>query len=128
MVDVHRLEIDKMAAEMSESKPGSGAYLGCYKKAIKAIEEGLDEDTRQKYRAQATKWSEQQPPPRQQQRYVRNHSIRSEATKFHRLRMFEKHGPRALREFSENMYRQLGVRVVILAGYCDGEGDPAIML
>ena len=42
--------------------------------------------------------------------------------------MFEKHGPRALREFSENMYRQLGVCVVILAGYCDGEGDPAIML
>ena len=117
-----------MAAEMSESKPGSGAYLGCYKKAIKAIEEGLDEDTRQKYRAQAMKWSEQQPPPHQQQRYVRNHSIRSEATKFHRLRMFEKHGPRALWEFSENMYRQLGVRVVILAGYCDGEGDPAIML
>ena len=117
-----------MAAEMSESKPGSGAYLGCYKKAIKAIEEGLDKDTRQKYRAQATKWSEQQPPPRQQQRYVRNHSIRSEATKFHRLRMFKKHGPRALREFSENMYRQLGVRIVILAGYCDGEGDPAIML
>jgi hypothetical protein len=70
LIDVHRKEIDKMATEMSESKPGSGAYLGCYRRAIKTIEEGLDEETRQKYRAQAKKWSEQKPPPRQQQRYA----------------------------------------------------------
>ena len=70
LVDIHRLEIDKMAAELSESKPGSAAYLGCYRRAVKTIEEGLDEETRQKYLAQAKKWSEEKPPPRQQQRYV----------------------------------------------------------
>ena len=58
----------------------------------------------------------------------RNLSIRSEATKFHRLRMFEKHGVSMLWDFSETMYHQFGVRVVILAGYCDREGDPVIML
>ena len=70
LVDIHRLEIDKMAAELSGSKPGSAAYLGCYRRAVKTIEEGLDEETRRKYLAQAKKWSEEKPPPRQQQRYV----------------------------------------------------------
>lgn len=70
LVDIHRLEIDKMAAELSESKPGSAAYLGCYRRAVKTIEEGLDEETQRKYLAQVKKWSEEKPPPRQQQRYV----------------------------------------------------------
>ena len=42
--------------------------------------------------------------------------------------MFEKHGISTLREFSEMMYRQYGVRVAVLAGYCDAEGESAIML
>jgi len=33
-----------------------------------------------------------------------------------------------LQEFSESMYQKFGVQVAILAGYCDGEGDPTIML
>jgi hypothetical protein len=48
--------------------------------------------------------------------------------KSHQLRMFEKHGINALQDFSESMYRQFGVRVAVLAGYCDGTGEPAIML
>ena len=70
VVDSHRKELNEMAAELSGAKPGSVAHLSCYKKALKAIEEGLDEETRVKYRAEAKKWSEQKPPPRQQQRYV----------------------------------------------------------
>ena len=42
--------------------------------------------------------------------------------------MFTKHGQGALQEFSESMYYKFGVWVAILAGYCDGEGDPTIML
>ena len=42
--------------------------------------------------------------------------------------MFQKYGVSTLRDVSETMYRQFGVRVAILAGYCDGEGDPTIML
>jgi hypothetical protein len=49
VVDVHRKELDKMAAELSGSKPGSAAYIACYGKALKTIEEGLDEETRVKY-------------------------------------------------------------------------------
>ena len=33
-----------MAAEMSESKLGSVAYLSCYKRAVKTINKGLDEE------------------------------------------------------------------------------------
>jgi hypothetical protein len=47
---------------------GLGCYLGCYQKAIKKIVERLDEETQVKYQAEAKKWTEQQPPPRQQQR------------------------------------------------------------
>jgi hypothetical protein len=42
--------------------------------------------------------------------------------------MFEKHGISTIRDFSESMYRQYGVRVAILGGYCDGDNEPAIML
>jgi hypothetical protein len=126
---MHRKELDEMAVEMSESKAGSAAYLGCYKKAIKTINEGLDEETRVKYRADAKKWTEQKPPPRQQQRYVHaDLSIKWEVSKSHQLRMFEKHGMGALRDFSESMYHQFGVRVAILGGYSDADGEPAIML
>ncbi|KAI9436453.1 hypothetical protein H4582DRAFT_2078612 [Lactarius indigo] len=102
-------ELDKMALEMSGSKRGSAAYFGCYKKSIKVISQRLDEHTWVKYRAEAKKWTEQQAPPRQQQR------------------MFGKHGINTMRDFSESMYRQYGVRVAILAGYCNSDGEPAIM-
>jgi len=79
LVDAHQKEIDEMAVEMSGSRLGSAAYLGCYKKAVKIINERLDEETRVKYRAEAKKWTEQRPPHGQQQRYVyANHSIRWE--------------------------------------------------
>ena len=42
--------------------------------------------------------------------------------------MFAKHGHGVLQEFSELMYQKFGVQVAILAGYCDSEGDPTIML
>ncbi|KAI9441037.1 hypothetical protein BJY52DRAFT_1195315 [Lactarius psammicola] len=99
LVDAHRKEIDKMAVEISGSRPGSAAYLGCYKKAIKIINERLDEETWVKYRAEAKKWTEQRPPHGQQQW------------------MFEKHGINTMWEFSESMYRQYGVQAAILGGY-----------
>jgi hypothetical protein len=42
--------------------------------------------------------------------------------------MFEKHGLSALRDFSESMHHQYGLLVAILGGYCDGDGEPTIML
>lgn len=73
-----------MAIELSGSRPGSAAYLGCYKKAIKTISEGLDEETKAKYRADAKKWTEQKPPPGEQQRYVHTSlSTIRESTKSH---------------------------------------------
>jgi hypothetical protein len=51
-----------LAVKLSDSKEGSVAYIACYRKAIKTIEEGLDDETQLKYRALAKKWSEEQPP------------------------------------------------------------------
>jgi hypothetical protein len=68
LIDVHLKELDEKAIKMSGSKPGLAAYLGCYRGAMKNITEGLDKETQQKYKAQAKKWTEQKPPPQQQQR------------------------------------------------------------
>jgi hypothetical protein len=70
LVDVHQKELDKMAIKASDSKAGLVPYLSCYKKGIKIINEGLDEETRVKYRVEAKKWTKQKPPPWQQQWYV----------------------------------------------------------
>jgi hypothetical protein len=42
--------------------------------------------------------------------------------------MFDKHGIPTVQDFSALMYKQYGVRVAILAGYVDAEGDPTITL
>jgi hypothetical protein len=70
LVDIHRKELDKMAVDMSGSRLGLAAYHGYYKKAIKTINEGLDEETQVKYRVEAKEWMEKMPPPQQQQRYA----------------------------------------------------------
>ncbi|KAF8261186.1 hypothetical protein EI94DRAFT_1705733 [Lactarius quietus] len=44
VIDSHWEEIDKLAAEMSGAKAGSPAYLGCYKRAIKTVNDQLDEE------------------------------------------------------------------------------------
>jgi hypothetical protein len=44
LVDIHQKELHKNAAEVSDSKQVSAAYLSCYRKAIKNIEEGLDKE------------------------------------------------------------------------------------
>ncbi|KAH9012877.1 hypothetical protein EDB84DRAFT_1568967 [Lactarius hengduanensis] len=108
LVDRHREEIDKMTVDMSGEPSGSNGYLGYYNKVVKLVDEGLDEETRVKYRAEARKWAEQEAPPEQQQR------------------MFAKRGIDTMQDFSELMYRQYGVRVAILGGYCDNDG-PSIM-
>ena len=67
-IDKHCDEVDNLAAEMSGSKAGLPAYLACYKKAFKTIKDGLDKDTRVKYRAEAKEWMKHRPPPREQMR------------------------------------------------------------
>ncbi|KAH9168202.1 hypothetical protein EDB89DRAFT_2074137 [Lactarius sanguifluus] len=60
---------------MSGEPSGSVGYLACYKKAMKVIEEGLDEETQVEYRVEAKKWAEQEAPPQQQQRYDNNDEL-----------------------------------------------------
>ena len=75
VTDLHREEIHVMALSMSNSKAGSTDYLKSYRKALKIVEESFSEATKLKYRAQAKKWTEDKPPPRQQQKYVHSHNF-----------------------------------------------------
>lgn len=42
--------------------------------------------------------------------------------------MMAKQGPRAVKEFASSAYNQFGMRVVVLAAFVDGEGDPSVAL
>ncbi|KAH9009917.1 hypothetical protein EDB83DRAFT_2530998 [Lactarius deliciosus] len=106
--DVHRQELHTMTLSLSDSKGGSDKYLACYQKALKILQEGLSQETKEKYRAQAKKWTEDIPPPQQQRK------------------MMQKYSMSTFREFARYVYSQYGMRVAILGAYQDGEGDPSI--
>ncbi|KAH9015212.1 hypothetical protein EDB84DRAFT_1567794 [Lactarius hengduanensis] len=108
VMDVHRQELHTMTLSLSDSKGGSDKYLACYQKALKIVQAGLSQETKEKYRAQAKKWTEDIPPPRQQRK------------------MMQKYGMSTFREFARYVYSQYGVRVAILGAYQDGDGDPSI--
>ncbi|KAI9445920.1 hypothetical protein H4582DRAFT_2069240 [Lactarius indigo] len=108
VMDAHHEELHIMTLSLSDSKGGSPGYLGCYRKALKTVEEGLSEETKAQYRAQAKSGQKTSHLPWQQRR------------------MMERHGMSTFREFAQYVYSQYGVRVAILAAYRDGEGDPAI--
>jgi hypothetical protein len=42
--------------------------------------------------------------------------------------MMARSGPKAVKEFTSSAYKQFGMRVVILAAFADGDGDPAMTL
>jgi hypothetical protein len=125
---MHRKKINKLAAKISKNVPGSSDYLSSYNKARSQVEKKLTDDQRQKYKAMAKEWSEKKLPPRAQQRYVYSNDFnRLELTDFS-TRMMIKHGPKAIKDFTSSSYNQLGMRVVVLAAYIDGEGDPSMTL
>ena len=70
MTAMNRKEISKLSVKLSQSKPGSSAYLQAYKKARSRVEQKLTDNQRQRYKAMAKEWSEKKLPPRMQQRYV----------------------------------------------------------
>ncbi|KAF8270239.1 hypothetical protein EI94DRAFT_1798298 [Lactarius quietus] len=93
---------------MSNSAAGLAEYIGCYQKAVKTIFGGLTEEEITKYKAQAKRWTEDKPPPRQQ------------------CQMLQKHSKSTFRQFAQYAYNQFGMCVIIFTAYCDAEGDPAI--
>jgi hypothetical protein len=42
--------------------------------------------------------------------------------------MMEKHGVSTFQDFAQYVYNQFGMRITMLAAYCDSEGDPSITL
>ncbi|KAH9170156.1 hypothetical protein EDB89DRAFT_1908025 [Lactarius sanguifluus] len=110
VMDVHCQELHTMTLSLSDSKGGSDKYLACYQKALKIVQDGLSQETKEKYRVQAKKWMEDILPPWQQQK------------------MMQKYSMSTFREFAQYVYSQYGMWVAILGAYQDGEGDPSITL
>jgi len=65
-----RQKINKLSEKLSESAPGSRAFLGTWSKARHQVELTLTDPQRQEYKALAKKWSENKLPQRMQTRYV----------------------------------------------------------
>jgi hypothetical protein len=42
--------------------------------------------------------------------------------------MMSKNGTKAIKEFSSSAYNQFGMRVVVLAAFVDGKGEPSMSL
>lgn len=127
--DKHRAEINKLAAELSGSGPGSLDYLSQYKAAFATVEGSLTDEVRMKYRADAITWSDEKPPASVQYRYVHaNCSGRWQVTKPYQTSTLQKHSLQAFREFTESVYTQFGMRIVIMAGYEDRSGHPEVVL
>jgi hypothetical protein len=42
--------------------------------------------------------------------------------------MMEKNGPKAIKEFTSLVHREFGMRIVVLAAFVDGDGDPSMTL
>jgi hypothetical protein len=62
--------VNKLAIKLSNSAPGTNAYLGSYKKARKIVKEKLSKSLCGKYKAMAKEWSEKKLPPTIKQRYM----------------------------------------------------------
>ena len=86
MTAMHRGQIAKLAAKISNDPPGSPGYLSAYSRARCKVGQGLKDNQRQKYKAMAKEWSEKRLPKEMQQRYVHgNDSSGLELTDFSEL-------------------------------------------
>jgi hypothetical protein len=63
------------AEEMSESPPGSQAFLACLQHATTKLWNSLSNGEQQIYVKLSKKWSDEPPPPHIQARYVVLHSL-----------------------------------------------------
>ena len=90
--------------------------------------DGLSEEDKAKYRAQAKRLTDGKILPRQQMQYVLAHHLPRQVTKYGKQRMMERYGQRAFREFARYVYQQFGARVAIFAGYRNPEGQATVAL
>ncbi len=126
---MHHQQIHELALETLQDKPGSPCYISSFSKACCQVEEQLTDLQCQKYKALAKEWSEMKLPQKMQMQYsYSNESSQVESTNSPPTSMMNKHGPRAIKEFTSSAYNQFGMHVVVLAAFIDAEGDPSMML
>ncbi|KAJ3533261.1 hypothetical protein NMY22_g7407 [Coprinellus aureogranulatus] len=102
--DMGLAEIDDIEEIVDPVKDTKSKPFHYFQRALTAEWESLSDQERQSYEEKATLWRSLGPDDEE------------------RRRMAEEHAPRTIRSFATNLYRQMGVRMFILATWEDTQG------
>ncbi|KAG1886696.1 hypothetical protein F4604DRAFT_1675564 [Suillus subluteus] len=100
-----REEVLKRIEEESGAKPGDPGMFKHYQAAVKRVISELDDDELEKAKETAEEWSNNCPPPEIQAQVAR------------------KKGPAYMEHFSNEMWRQCGMRVFVMSAWKNEKGE-----
>lgn len=100
--------------------PGSAKYFEKYQTVLSQYVGKLPKEDLAKYQQMAKEWTERSPPVEVQQKYEIFFKLLRMFSFFHR--MAEKHSQQYVKEFAEQMWRQLRMRVFVLTAHVDTSG------
>ncbi|KAG1862684.1 hypothetical protein F4604DRAFT_1929458 [Suillus subluteus] len=100
-----REEVLKRIKEESGAKPGDPGMFKHYQAAVKRVISELDDDELEKAKETAEEWSNNCPPPEIQAQVAR------------------KKGPAYMEHFSNEMWRQCGMRVFMMSAWKNEKGE-----
>jgi hypothetical protein len=121
---LHQNEVEQLCREHSQAVPGERAYLKSYQKVLKTYAESITEDQRVRYQEMANEWSDRSPPPEVQQRSIPQNAYERHTDGFHR--MAELHAAKYVKQFAHVMWRQCGMRLVVLEAHKDTKAELCI--
>lgn len=113
---MHRDEIMIKTEQMSNSPPGSQAFLGCLQDATTELWNELDDIDKERYVILAKKWSDGAPPPDVQARFVVHVSIITSRCS-QDSRMASSISARIIRDFQSQLFRSCGLRCIVLTAH-----------
>ena len=113
-------EIEELCRTASGHVPGSKGYFKKYQKVLSKYVATLTEDDRTQYEAMAKEWTERSPPATVQQKSAS--LVVTFDPNLQEARMAEKYTQQYVKEFSEQMWKQLGIRVFVLTAHKDTAG------
>lgn len=114
-------QIEDLCRQKTNSEPGSKSYLAGYQKALASVVDNLGEEEVEEYSAMAKVWNNTSPPVDVQRRYVSVYISYRTVSQWV-PRMAELHGAQYVKEFSKQMFMQLGMRVLVLSAHHDTTG------
>lgn len=109
VADRHAKDLEALVRELSgDAKKGSREYVAKYQTGLKQLCDGLSDEKRQEYKKVAEEWDAAGAPEAVQRKSV------------------ERHGADIVRQFAEQAYKMMGMRVFVLGAFKDGAGKPSV--